>query len=57
LLIVNLVVAEEVDDEREGEHDVDEEVDDEREGEQDEAEEDDDDVDVSSVTTKSFEAI
>jgi len=43
LLIVNLVTAEEVDDEREGE--------------QDEDEQEDDDVDVSSVTTKSFEAI
>ncbi len=58
MLIVNLVTAEEVDDECEGEHDVDEEVYDEREGEQDEdEEEDDDDVDVSSITTKSFEAI
>ncbi len=42
-MIVNLVTAEEVDDEHEGDHDVDEE--------------ENDDVDVSSIITKSFDAI
>jgi hypothetical protein len=57
LLIVNLATAEEVDDECEGARDVDEEVDDEREAEQDVDEEENDDVDVSSIITKSFDAI
>ncbi len=43
LAFVNLVTAEEVDDEREGEHDVNEE--------------ENDNVDVSSIITKSFDAI
>jgi hypothetical protein len=43
LVFINLVTAEEVDDEREREHDVNEE--------------ENDDVDVSSIITKSFDAI
>ncbi len=43
MVFINLVTAEEVDDEREREHDVNEE--------------ENDDVDVSSIITKSFDAI